>query len=169
MREKFRKEALAAAKEQLDSYLEMNNHRKTPERYAILDAIYGINVHFTLDELNAYLENERNFPVSKPTLYNTLRLFIKLRLVVRHNIQGKTRYEPCYASGNHVHQVCTSCGKVTEIPAVQIAQDIASLKLKRFRPDGYAVYIYGICSKCQSKLTRQKTADKKQNINKIKK
>lgn len=169
MREKFRKEALAAAKEQLDSYLEMNNHRKTPERYAILDAIYGINVHFTLDELNAYLENERNFPVSKPTLYNTLRLFIKLRLVVRHNIQGKTRYEPCYASGNHVHQVCTSCGKVTEIPAVQIAQDIADLKLKRFRPDGYAVYIYGICSKCQAKLTRQKTAEKKQNIKNIKK
>jgi uncharacterized protein YecE (DUF72 family) len=29
----------------------MNNHRKTPERYAILRAVYDINGHFTLDEL----------------------------------------------------------------------------------------------------------------------
>lgn len=169
MREKLRKEALAAARQQLDSYLEMNSHRKTSERYAILDAVYGINVHFTLDELGAYLEAERNFPVSKPTLYNTLKLFVQLRLVVRHNIQGKTRYEPCYASGNHVHQICTSCGKVTEIPSAHIADEVANLKLKRFRPDGYAVYIYGICSRCQAKLTRQKRIKEKQNIKEIKK
>ena len=56
MREKLRKEALAAARLQLDSYLEMNNHRKTPERYAILEAVLGINVHFSLDELAAYLQ-----------------------------------------------------------------------------------------------------------------
>ena len=48
MREKLRKEALVAARSQLDSYLEMNNHRKTPERYAILEAVFGMNVHFSL-------------------------------------------------------------------------------------------------------------------------
>ena len=68
MREKLRKEALAAARLQLDSYLEMNNHRKTPERYAILEAVFGINAHFSLDELSTYLENEKVFPVSRPTL-----------------------------------------------------------------------------------------------------
>ena len=36
----------------LDNYLEMNNHRKTPERYAILNAVYSTNGHFSLDELN---------------------------------------------------------------------------------------------------------------------
>ena len=39
----------------LDSYLEMNNHRKTPERYAILRAVYSMNGHFTLDELGEHL------------------------------------------------------------------------------------------------------------------
>ena len=68
MREKLRKEALAAARIQLDSYLEMNNHRKTPERYAILDAVFGFSTHFNLDELSAYLEEEKSFPVSRPTL-----------------------------------------------------------------------------------------------------
>ena len=36
----------------LTSYLELNNHRKTPERYAILDAVYSMVGHFTLEELN---------------------------------------------------------------------------------------------------------------------
>ena len=164
MREKLRREAFAAAKSELDSYLEMNNHRKTPERYAILEAVFGINSHFSLNRLADYLQEEKNFIVSRPTLYNTMRLFVKLRLVLRHNIGGKTEYEPCFNSGNHVHQVCTSCGKVTIVPAQMEDIQLLDVKLKRFRPEAFAMYIYGICSKCQAKLTRQKrTSDKKQN------
>ena len=55
----------------LTNYLELNNHRKTPERYAILDAVYSINGHFTLEELGEKLNGEKNFPVSRATLYNT--------------------------------------------------------------------------------------------------
>ena len=164
MREKLRREAFAAAKSELDNYLEMNSHRKTPERYAILEAVFGINSHFSLDRLADYLQEEKNFIVSRPTLYNTMRLFVKLRLVLRHNIGGKTEYEPCFNSGNHVHQVCTSCGKVTIVPAQMEDIQLLDVKLKRFRPEAFAMYIYGICSKCQAKLTRQKrTSDKKQN------
>lgn len=169
MREKLRKEALVAARLQLDSYLEMNNHRKTPERYAILEAVFGLNAHFCLDDLSAYLENEKGFRVSRPTLYNTLRLFMELRLVLRHNIQGKTKYEVCYNSGNHVHQICTSCGKVTEVPAKLIDEEFVNVKFKRFRPEAFAMYIYGICSKCQAQLTRQKRIEKKQNTKNTKK
>ena len=63
----------------LTSYLEMNNHRKTPERYAILDAVYDINGHFTLEELGEKLSDENNFPVSRATLYNTLKLFMEFQ------------------------------------------------------------------------------------------
>ena len=38
-------------KKVLDDYLEACQHRKTPERYAILDAVYSIDKHFTLEEL----------------------------------------------------------------------------------------------------------------------
>ena len=35
----------------LSNYLEQNTLRKTPERFAILDAVYSMDGHFTLDEL----------------------------------------------------------------------------------------------------------------------
>ena len=143
----------ATVKNILTSYLELNNHRKTPERYAVLDAVYSINGHFTLEELGDMLNNQRNFPVSRATLYNTLKLFMELRLVIRHRFQGQTKYEACYDS--HCHQICTMCGKVTEVKSTVINKAINSVHTKRFRKDGFTLYIYGICSTCQAKLTRQ--------------
>ena len=53
----------AQAREILDQYLESNLHRKTPERYAILDAVFSMRGHFTLEELGAALER-KNFRVN---------------------------------------------------------------------------------------------------------
>ena len=139
----------------LESYLEINNHRKTPERYTILKAVYGMEGHFTLDELGAKLSEEYKFPVSRATLYNTLKLFMELRLVIRHRFQGSTKYEACYEGESHCHQICTVCGRVTEVKTPEITEVINKLHLKRFRKDGYTLYIYGICSTCQAAITRQ--------------
>lgn len=145
----------AKVREVLDNYLETNQHRKTPERYAILDAVYSIGGHFTLEELGEVLEKE-HFRVSRATLYNTMHLFIELRLVVRHSLVDGTKYEASFDNENHVHQVCTVCGKVTEIKAPQIAAAVNATKLQRFRRDAFALYIYGVCSACQAKITRKR-------------
>ena len=155
----------AAVERILDSYLEMNNHRKTPERYAILRAVYETDGHFTLDELGEKLVKEYKFLVSRATLYNTLNLFMELRLVIRHRFQGTTKYEACYGSDSHCHQMCTVCGKVTEIRSPEVAEAIDMLHLKRFRKDGFTLYIYGICSTCQARQTRMKNATKKLKSN----
>ena len=139
----------------LTSYLELNNHRKTPERYAILDAVYGMSGHFTLEELGEKLNGELRFPVSRATLYNTLKLFMEMRLVIRHRFQGSTKYEACYDNNSHCHQICTVCGKVSEFKSAKINDAISSLHLKRFRKDGFSLYVYGICSTCQAKITRK--------------
>lgn len=146
---------LKAVEHILDSYLEMNSHRKTPERYAILKAVYSIDGHFTLDELGVKLEEEYRFPVSRATLYNTLNLFMELRLVIRHRFHGTTKYEACYADNSHCHQICTVCGRVTEVKSPEIAEAIEKMHLKRFRKDGFTLYIYGICSTCQAAITRK--------------
>ncbi|MDD6894856.1 MAG: Fur family transcriptional regulator [Prevotellaceae bacterium] len=151
-----KEEAIKQAKAILDGYLEMNNHRKTPERYAILDAVASMDAHFTLDQLGGKLSSEFRFPVSRATLYNTLNLFVKLRIVIRHRLASTTTYEFSQSDGHNVHQVCTTCGKVTSLKSQEIDEAINALHLKRFKRDGYAVYVYGICSACQAKITRGK-------------
>ena len=165
----MKESVIVAVERLLDNYLEMNNHRKTPERYTILRAIYSMNGHFTLEELKARLAQEMDFPVSRATLYNTLNLFLSLRLVVRHRFQGSTKYEACYDNQSHCHQICTICGKVTEVKSPEIIEAVENMHLKRFRKDGFTLYVYGVCSTCQTKMTKRKktvTANKKSN-NKI--
>jgi Fur family ferric uptake transcriptional regulator len=160
----MREDIKVTVKNILTSYLELNKHRKTPERFTILDAVYSTTEHFTLEELGEKLSNEYNFPVSRATLYNTLKLFIELRLVTRHRFQATTKYEACYDNDSHSHQICTMCGKVTEVKAPQVIEAINNMHTRRFRKDGFTLYIYGICSTCQAKLTRQQSKERKKNV-----
>ncbi len=142
------------AKQRLDEFLESKNHRKTPERYAILEAVYSMDRLFSIEELGEKLE-KRKFRVSRATLFTTMRLFTELRLVVRHRFQTGTKYEPCYNRGNRCYQVCTVCGKALEIDAPHLSDAVEETKFKRFRKDGFVLYVYGICSSCKSRITRQ--------------
>ena len=156
----MKESVIVAVERLLDNYLEMNNHRKTPERYTILRAIYSMNGHFTLEELKARLAQEMDFPVSRATLYNTLNLFMSLRLVVRHRFQGTTKYEACYDNQSHCHQICTICGKVTEVKSPEIIKAVDNMPTKRFRKDGFTLYVYGVCSTCLAKATKRKKQEK---------
>ncbi len=150
---------LQRARQTLVSYLEENHCRKTPERFAILDTIYAMDGHFTLEELGERMEQD-NFRVSRATLYNAINLFLRLRLVVRHNFQQLTRYEACFHNDNHCHQICTVCGKVSEVASAPFANAMEEVKLKRFHPTGYSLYIYGLCSSCQAKAKRKRNKAK---------
>ncbi|MCR4919934.1 MAG: transcriptional repressor [Prevotella sp.] len=144
------KKAMTAARAVLDRYLERRGHRKTSERYTILEAIYAIDGHFTLEELSEKLEREQRFIVSRATLYNTLRLFTELRIVTRHSLGGTTSFEACLNHGEHSHLVCTRCGSVTEVDSPQVSQAIGLMPTGGFLPDGYTLYIYGLCGQCRA-------------------
>lgn len=142
-------------KQILTAYLETNNRRKTPERFAILDAVYSMRGHFTLEELSDFLITH-NFRVSRATLYSAIKLFYELRLVIPHHMQEGTMYEACYKNGDHIHQICTMCGKVVEVKSPELIEVLDEIKLKRFRKNAFSLYIYGICSSCQARITRMK-------------
>lgn len=107
---------------------------------------------------------EMNFPVSRATLYNTIKLLLALRLVVCQRLCDGMRYKACYGDSKCV-QVCTICGKVMEVKVPELTVALDNMHLKRFRKESFSVYIYGTCSTCQAMLTRQK---KKENTNKNK-
>ena len=94
-------------KQILTEYLQVNGHRKTPERYAILDTIYSIKGHFDIDTLYNYMANEGKFRVSRATLYNTIILFIDAKLVIKHQFGNSSQYERAYNNETHHHMICT--------------------------------------------------------------
>ena len=142
-------------------YLNANGHRKTPERFAILETIYSINGHFDIDTLYTMMVNEEKFRVSRATLYNTIILLINARLVIKHQFGTSSQYEKSYNRDTHHHQICTQCGKVTEFQSEDLQTAIAETKLHRFNLSHYSLYIYGICSKCE----RANKLKKKSNNN----
>lgn len=132
----------------LTEYLQANGHRKTPERYAILDMIYSITGHFGIDELYHYMETEGEFRVSRATLYNTIILLIDANLVIKHQFGTSSQYERAYRNQTHHHMICTECGKVTEFQDENLKLAVSNTKLKKFSASHYSLYIYGVCSKC---------------------
>jgi Fur family ferric uptake transcriptional regulator len=134
-------------KDEFMEYLTLHKHRKTPERFAILDHIYSTKGHFDMDSLYKSMIDV-NFRVSRATLYNTIELLLNAGLVVKHQFGGNmSKYEKAYGNENHDHLICTTCGEVREAKnEVSIATQLR--KIKKFTVSYYSMYIYGTCSKC---------------------
>ncbi len=108
-------------KDRFTSFLEENKHRKTPERYAILEEIYNSDDHISVEKLFAKMM-DKNYRVSRATLYNTLDILLESRLIRRHQFGDNVAYyEKSYFDGKHDHIIMTDTGEVLEFtdPMVQ--------------------------------------------------
>ena len=142
-------------KQILTEYLQKNGHRKTPERYAILDTIYSIKGHFDIEQLYCQMVEKEKFRVSRATLYNTIILLIDAGLVIKHQFGTTSQYERSYNNETHHHMICTNCGKVSEFEDENLKMAITDKKLRGFHMSHYSLYIYGLCSKCMKEKKKK--------------
>lgn len=142
-------ETYEKVKEIFTEFLKKNNHRKTPERFAILERICGQEGHFNADHLYTLMQND--YRVSLATVYNTLDLLVNCHLIVKHQFgQHEAQYEKAFGDNKiHHHLICTRCGKVKEFSDKQIRTAIQTKKFAYFEAHNYSLYVYGLCSQCK--------------------
>jgi Fur family transcriptional regulator, ferric uptake regulator len=122
--------------------------RVTDQRLRILDAVCDGHGHTTLGEIYARARRVDQ-SIDRSTLYRTLKLFVKLGLVVSADIgTGETYYEITKPRHHH-HLVCHKCGSGQEIDN-EVFQGLskAVLAKHRFNVETDHLVLFGICEAC---------------------
>lgn len=139
-------EHIKEIKEIFAAYLEQSKQRKTPERFAILEEIYTRNDHFDAETLYIEMKN-KNFNVSRATVYNTLEVLELCGLVIRHQFgDNQSRYEKSYNRRQHDHLICEDCKVVKEFCDPRIFQIETKIgELLKHKISHHSLILYGKC------------------------
>lgn len=133
----------------LTDYLTKNKMRKTPERYSILEFIYGYKGPFDIETLHTLMIAE--FSISKATLYNNIEILEDCGLVTRLQLGGnRTMYEKSLNSNLH-YMICNTCGKIKKFSDPNIRRIIQNKHIWNFTTSRYTLALYGQCEQCKKR------------------
>lgn len=132
-------------------YLKDHGLPITQQREAVAAVVFESTEHLSVEEIEARLRKSGD-RIGKATIYRTLDLLVRSRLVAEHNFgEGFKRYEHRLSREPlHEHLICLECGKVTEFQSWEV-QDVQNRITAKhgFKAIRHKLEIYGLCRECQ--------------------
>ena len=130
-------------------FLKSHNISPSIQRLEILSFLLVSTIHPSADEIYAHLKDQ--IPtLSKTTVYNTLKLFIKENLIQTLNIDDKEeRFD--VAVRKHAHYLCSKCGKIEDIDNKEIIDILSKNTIDNNQVDFSVINFVGVCSDCLTK------------------
>ncbi|HCC20257.1 MAG TPA: transcriptional repressor [Verrucomicrobiales bacterium] len=139
----------SSVKARMQMFIQNKGLRNTPQRDAIVDAIFASDEHFNADELWERIRSTQSRS-SRATVYRTISLLVEAGLL--HEIDlgdDQKTYDPNFVeSPAHNHLVCIDCGKVLEFEDenIRLMNDCAATR-HGFRSQKQSLKIEACCEK----------------------
>ncbi len=136
---------------ELIPYLKERGLRITPQRLLILKTIMASEGHPTAEDIHQSIPY-----TSLTTIYNNLKLFVKLGIINELPYgSALSKYELNHSK--HYHIICKTCGEIVDFnyPNLQEIEQLAS-KLTNFIISHHHFEVYGICPTCQDATSNRK-------------
>jgi Fur family peroxide stress response transcriptional regulator len=147
-----------AANARLREALEANGLRFTEQRAAVYRFLSGTTSHPHADEVFQAVRGQ--IPgISLATVYKSLETLVNCGLANKLTYgDGSARYDA--RMDLHHHARCLSCGRVMDIPADRIMEEIGGLSrgLDGFSVLGYRLELTGFCGACSPYRLRHSSA-----------
>lgn len=142
------------AKGIFEEFLLKNGNRKTSERFYVIDELYALDEHIDVDNLYLIMKN-KDYSISRATIYNTLDLLVECGLAVKHQFGDKSAlYEQALTYKHHDHLVCNQCHKIKEFSDPKIDEIKKTIgKALDQKVTNHSLVFYGDCTleNCENK------------------
>lgn len=133
----------------ITEYLRNNGYSATKPRRAVFEALSSARQPLSIRELYLNLSGR----LDRTSVYRTVTLFEKLRVIERVQIGWKYKLELSSTFQEHHHHLyCTSCGKLVALHDEATLEDaIAKIASNHgFLLTAHSIELQGVCASCRS-------------------
>ncbi|MGH7316520.1 MAG: Fur family transcriptional regulator [Candidatus Rokuibacteriota bacterium] len=129
--------------------LKTRGYRMTHQRRVIVAEVLRTSGHITPRDVLRRVK--RRLPeVSDSTVYRTIDLLESLGFIAHSHLGAGAEYHPV-GSHDHVHLVCSRCGRSAEVPVSELEGVMRALAARSdFEPDLTHFAIAGLCGACRA-------------------